>query len=204
MQSALFSLNIIDVFQMWSLLRRTYYLNEQDTKYVSIYLNYDLGPQVKIATSSGHAVLNDTQWFILVTSKSEIPKNEVHELGDSRHTLSMYCGRYIRITSENTHVHLSKKDWSQLMDLASACIDRQEIKFMRLQDKLVERRVKYVESKSLFHLQTQMPLILKLCMMNLVTKQIFSPSLILIMTKCLHCISVVVKMDKPICISINK
>jgi hypothetical protein len=44
------------------------------------------------------------------------------ELGNSRHTLCMYCGRYIRITSENTQVYLSK-DWSQLMDLAGDCID---------------------------------------------------------------------------------
>jgi hypothetical protein len=72
----------------------------------------------------------------------------VHELGDSRHTLSVYCGRYIRITSENTQVSLSKKDWSQLMDWASACIDRQVIKFCRLQDELVEWRNKCVESKS--------------------------------------------------------
>ena len=94
---------------MWSLLRRTYFLNEQETKYVSIYLSDDLKPQVKIGNSSGHAVLNDTQWFILVTLKSDIPKGVVQELGDSRHTLSLYCGLYIRITSENTQGHLSKK-----------------------------------------------------------------------------------------------
>ena len=82
-----------------------------------------------------------------MTFKSNIPKNEVHELGDPRHTLSMYCGRYIRITSENTQVYLRKKDWSRLMDLASACIDRQVIKFSRLQDELVESRSKCVESK---------------------------------------------------------
>jgi hypothetical protein len=108
---------------MWSLLQRTYYLNERGTKYVSIYLNNDLKPQVKIGTSSGRAVLNYTQWFILVILKSDIPKSEVHELGDSRHTLSVYCGRYIRITSRNIQVYLSKKDWSQLMDLANACLD---------------------------------------------------------------------------------
>jgi hypothetical protein len=107
---------------MQSLLQRTYYLNAKGTKYVSIYLNYDLKPQIKIRTSSVHAVLNDTQWFILVTFKSEIPKSAVYELGDWRHNLSMYCGQYVRITSDNTHVHLSKKDWSQLMDLASVCI----------------------------------------------------------------------------------
>ena len=103
---------------MTGLLRRTFLFNEE-TKYVSVYLNENLKPQVKIGTSSGHVVLNDLQWFILVTFKSNI-SNEVHELGDSRHILSMYCGRYIRITSENTQVYLSKKDWSQPMDLASA------------------------------------------------------------------------------------
>ena len=125
MQSARLSLVIINVFQMTGLLRRTYYLNEQETKYVSIYLNNDdLKPNLKIGTSLGHAVLNEIQWFILVTFKSDIPKNEVHELGDSQHTLSVYCGRYIRM-SQNTQVYLSKKDWSQLMDLASGCIDRE-------------------------------------------------------------------------------
>jgi len=102
---------------------------------------------VDIETSSGYVVLNDLHWFILVTFKSIISKNEVYEFGDSRHTLSMYCWRYIRITSENTQVYLSKKHWSQMMDLASACIDRQLIKFCRLQDELVEWRDKCVESK---------------------------------------------------------
>ena len=108
-----------------------------------------------------YAVLYETQWFILVTFKSHIPKDEVHELGDSRHTLSVYCGQYIRITSENSQVYLSKKNWSRLMDLASACIDRKVIKFNRPQDKLVEWRNKYFESKSFLHLQKQMPLISK-------------------------------------------
>jgi hypothetical protein len=127
---------------MWSLLQCTYHLNEQGTKYVSIYMNDDLKTQVKIGTSSGHAVLNDTQWFILVTFKGDIPKSVVHEHGDSRHILSVYSGRYIRITSENTQVSVIKKDWSQLMELASACVDRQVIKFCRLQDELVEWRNK--------------------------------------------------------------
>jgi hypothetical protein len=62
----------------------------------------------------------------------------MHELGDSRHTLSLHRGRYISITSENTQVLLSKKDWTYLMELASACINRQVIRFSRLQDDLVE------------------------------------------------------------------
>jgi len=112
MQSAHLSLHIISVFHMWALLRLTYFLNEQERKYVSKYLNHDLTLQVKIGSSSGYAVLNDIQWFILVTFKCNIDNSEVHKLGDSRHTLSMYCGRYIRITSEDTRLYLSEKDWS--------------------------------------------------------------------------------------------
>jgi hypothetical protein len=90
MQSSLLNLYFINVFQMtaWGLLRLTYYLNEQQTKYVSIHLNDDnFKPEVKIATPSGYAVLNEMQWFILVTFKSDIPKNGMHELGDPQHTL---------------------------------------------------------------------------------------------------------------------
>jgi len=87
-------------------------------------LDDNLRPQMKIETPSGSAPLNYTQWFVLVTFKDNIPKGEVHGLGYSRHTLSLHRGRYIRITSENTQVHLSKKDWACLMELASACINR--------------------------------------------------------------------------------
>ena len=151
MQSAILNRYFINVFQMtaWGLLRRTYHLNEQNTKYVSIYLNDDnLKPQVKIGTPSGQAVLNEMQLFILVTFKDDIPKNEVHELGDSQHTLSVYCGRCISITSEKTQVHLSKKDWSQLLYLASVCIQREVIKYGRIHEELVAWRNKCFESKS--------------------------------------------------------
>ena len=133
---------------MYSLLQINCYLNERQTKYVSSYLNEDLKPEVKIVTPSGHAVLNEIQWFILVTFASGVPKDKVHELGDSQHAVSVYCGRYIRITSENTQVYLSKKDWKVLMELASSCLNRRIIKFGRLQDELVEWRDKCLESKS--------------------------------------------------------
>ena len=71
-------------------------------------------------TLPGHVVLNEMQWFILLTLKRDIPKNEVSELGDTKHSLSVYFERYIRITSENTQVHLTKKDCYRLKDLASA------------------------------------------------------------------------------------
>jgi len=112
MQNALLNRYFINVFQMtaWGLLRRTYYLNEQQTKYVSIHLNDDnLKTEGKIGTHSGHAVLNETQWFILVTFKIDMTKKELHEIGDPQHVLSVYCRRYIRITSEKTQVLLSKK-----------------------------------------------------------------------------------------------
>ena len=82
---------------------RTFFLNEQET-------TTEWGPQYTDEDLDFFraSVVIDTQWYILVSFKSNISKNEVHELGDSRHTLSMYCGRYIRITSENTQVHLSK------------------------------------------------------------------------------------------------
>ena len=144
----------------WGLLRRTYCLNKQQTKYVSIYLNVDkLKPEVKIGSPSGHAVLNEMQWFILMTIKGDMPKNEVYKLGDPQHTLSVYCGRYIRFMSEKTQLLVSKKDWSQMLDLASACIDREVIKYGRLQEELTVWRNKCFESKYFIHHQTKMPLI---------------------------------------------
>ena len=83
-----------------------------------------------------------------VTFKSDIPKNEVQEIGDSQHSLSVYCGQYISIMSEKTKVYLSKKDWSHFLDLASGCIDREIIKYGTLQDELLEWRNKCFESKS--------------------------------------------------------
>ena len=51
-----------------------YALNEIEIKYVSIYLKNDLKPQVKFGTSSGHVLLNDVVWFIVVILKSIYPK----------------------------------------------------------------------------------------------------------------------------------
>jgi len=62
-----------------------------------VYLDDNLRPHVKIEAPSGRALLNDTRWFILVTFKDNTPKGKVLELGDSDHTLSKHCGRYIRI-----------------------------------------------------------------------------------------------------------
>jgi hypothetical protein len=65
----------------WVLLRRTYCLNDKGTKRVSRYLDDCLRPQINIEALSGRALINITQWFILVTFKDNIRKGEVHELG---------------------------------------------------------------------------------------------------------------------------
>jgi hypothetical protein len=61
MQNSILSLHILGVFQMTGLLRRTFFFNEQKTKYASFYLNENLKPQVKNGTYSDHVVLNDLQ-----------------------------------------------------------------------------------------------------------------------------------------------
>ena len=96
---------------MWalSLLQPTHNLNEKQTKNVSIYLDDNLTPQEKIEAPTGRAVLNYTQWFILVTFKDNVPNCEVHELGDLSHTLSLHCVRYERIATKNIQVLLSKR-----------------------------------------------------------------------------------------------
>ena len=148
MQSAHPSLVIINVFQMTGLLCRTYYLNEQETKYVCIYTNNeDLKPHAKIGTSSGHAVLNEIQWFILVTFKSDISKIKCTNLVTRNIPCQCTVDDIYAFTSENTQLYLSKKDWSQLMELASGCVEREVIKFGRLQNELFQWH-KCVESKS--------------------------------------------------------
>jgi len=79
----------------------------------------------------------------------------VNKLGDPQHNLLVFCEQYISMTSENKQVHLSKKDWSLLLDLASSCIDKEVIKYGRLQNELEQWSKNCFESKS-FCLQTQM------------------------------------------------
>ena len=101
-------------------------------------LDVNLTPQVKIVSSSRTVVLNQIQWFILVTFKDHIPKDVLHELGDSRHTLDLYCRRYIRITSDDVHMFLNKSLWAYLMELISFYIDRQKMKLFLLYDEFIQ------------------------------------------------------------------
>ena len=103
----------------------------------------------KIEAPTGRAVLNYTQWFNLVAFKNHIPKGEVHELGDWSHTLPIHCGRYVRIVTKNIQLLLSKNEWTYLMEIASACINRQVIWFSRLQDDLVTWWNKCLQERAL-------------------------------------------------------
>jgi hypothetical protein len=103
------------------LYHRIYYLNNQKSKYVCIYLDDDLAPQVKIATCTDSVVLSEKQWTKLV--KINEYKCGFHELGDPSHNLFMYCGRYIRIKCEKVQVILLKTEWTKLLKLATGCLD---------------------------------------------------------------------------------
>ena len=98
---------------------------------------------MSIETSSGNVVLNDIQWSSLMTFKRIIIKLSIaRKWSLASHPVNVH------VTFHNTQVYISKK-CSQLVDLSIACIDRQVIKFSRLQHELVEWRYKCFESKCL-------------------------------------------------------
>jgi len=47
-------------------------------------------------------------------------------------------------------VHVSKNDWSQLLELETDCIDREVIKYGRHQEQLADWRNKFFEFNSFF------------------------------------------------------
>jgi len=53
-----------------------------------------------------------------------IPNNTVYQLGASCHALDMHCKRYSSVTCKGVHVLLSKTQWTNLMNLATSCINR--------------------------------------------------------------------------------
>ena len=124
-----------------------YHLNVSQTKYVSLFLAEDLTPHFRIVCGNKAVVLNQIQWFILVTFK-DIPKNVFHELGDSLNTLDLYCGKYARITCDNVHVVLTKSQWNYLMHLAESCLNRQIMKMFYLRDDLQKWHKECLETNS--------------------------------------------------------
>jgi hypothetical protein len=142
MQDAVFNLDVSNVFHMWRSLERVNILNKQMTKYVSIVLDKTLTLQFKVVSSSRNVVLHEMQRFILAVFESHIPKSEMQELGDPPHTLSVSCGRYIRVMSQNVRGFINTSEWPCLMELASSCMDRHLLNVFILHGDLVERRNK--------------------------------------------------------------
>jgi hypothetical protein len=84
-------------FQMRTLLERVYFwIRRRQCMWPSLWLRSDTAN--KNLSSSRTVVLNQIQWPILVTFKDHIPKNVMHEHGDWRHTLDLYCRQYIRVS----------------------------------------------------------------------------------------------------------
>jgi hypothetical protein len=116
------------------------------SKHVCVYLDDDQAPQVKITARKDSVVLNEIQWFILVTFNEY--KCGIHELGDPSHNLFMYCRRYIRIKCGSDQVVLLLTEWSYLMKLASACLDRQIRKLSVLQEEVSAWHDRCLESNT--------------------------------------------------------
>jgi len=93
---------------------------------VPIFLDCNPIPQLKNVSSSRIVVLNQVHGFILVTFKDHIPKDVMHELGESHQTLDLSCQCYIHITPDEVHVLLNYLRRAYQMELASSCLYRQE------------------------------------------------------------------------------
>ena len=136
---SLLALSVAQLSHSKSAVTSTYLLPQWTTKYVSTYLNDDnLKPEVKIGTPSVHTVLNEVQWYILVTFKSNIPKNEVQRTWwQPTYPVSVLCTVY----PHHEWQHSSASKQTRLVathGLESACIDTEVIKYGRLQNELVE------------------------------------------------------------------
>jgi hypothetical protein len=102
---------------MKRLLERVYYVNNSRIKYISLILDENLTPHARIVSGKHAVVLDQMQWFIFVAFKNNIPDNKIHELGDSLHTLDLYCGKYARITCDHVNVVLTKQEWDCMMQM---------------------------------------------------------------------------------------
>jgi len=89
-----------------------------------------------------------------------------HDLGNSRHTLSTYCGQYIRITSVDTQVYLSKKRLVRPHEF-NKCLSRQTSdQTLQIARRTARWRNKCLNLNLFVRHQTQMSLILINCIMN--------------------------------------
>jgi hypothetical protein len=112
-------------------------------------LDQHLTPYARILSGKHEVVLDQMQWFILLAFRNNIPDNKIHKLGDSLHTLDLYCGKYPRITCDNVHVVLTKQEWDCMMQMGESGLSRQLIELSHLRDNLNKWRKECLESNSL-------------------------------------------------------
>jgi hypothetical protein len=134
---------------MKRLLERVYYVNNSCTKYISLILDQHLTPYVRIVSGKQEVILDQMQWFILLAFRKNIPDNKIHELGDSLHTLDLYCGKYPRITCDNVYVVLTRQEWDCMMQMGESGLSRQLIELSHLRNNLEQWRKECLESNSL-------------------------------------------------------
>lgn len=132
---------------MKRLLERVYFINSR-TKYISLVLDENLTFHARIVCGKQEVVLDLMHWFILVAFKNNIPENKIHELGDSLHTLDLYCGKYAKITCNNVHVVLTKQEWACMMQMGESGLSRQLIELSHLRDNLEQWRKESLETNS--------------------------------------------------------
>jgi hypothetical protein len=151
---------VINVFKCGRYLR-VYFLNNPNTKHVTIFMDENLTLQMKMVSSSLTVVLNHVQWLIQVTFKDHIPRDVIYELCDSQYTLDfLYSWQHMRIMSYDVLYYWISCS-GHLMELASSCINMQVTKLFKLRDDLVQWRNKRLESESFFTLLKKVLLILK-------------------------------------------
>lgn len=102
------------------LLEQDYFLNKHQKKYVSISLDAEPTPRVKIACLSRCVVMKRRMWFF-VMSKDCV--STVRTFDDC--TLDVCRGRYLRIIHISYKMILGEAEWTYLIHLAFRCLNWQ-------------------------------------------------------------------------------
>ena len=112
-----------ECFQMLTWLEREYFLNTARPKYVTVFLEDNLSPPVKIV---GLAQCGPETYVAVHSShfKNHIPKDGFHESGDLRHTLDLFFGRHIGFVGRSSCLLTKWMSQDGLMGLAGLSLNR--------------------------------------------------------------------------------
>ena len=121
-------------------------LKNNVTDYVSVTLNSDLVPEVRIVCGTDSVLLPKKQWFILISLKNCVPNNIFHNLGDSRYMVTSYCGRYVHIVCDSENIILTFSQWESLMEIADMYINMDLIGLIKVRQDLVSWKARCLRS----------------------------------------------------------